>query len=287
MDSWKDQGYHFSPEVTRTRSSSYRRPPVGGGSNWQQTVPSWEKKFCSSVGSISWNKILETKKTIHLYDNIIKWNDSAAKEAFEKAKHNFYANMHNLPTDSGLSSDADIYIDNINWDSEVDQNLMLDLDSDSVVPDSNSKDEQVVIFGSSFPPSYQSFSPYGWGDSDDDKKKDVRPPDHNLHRRETEGGGCDKNDNWRVSNENNGWGDSRNDYWGWNMYDDNNCFYDDAKNEPKEGSGRYMSRYKTSRFRKDDDRDRNNGNRRRSGYSCEPVNASSHTHRWSVKKPFS
>ncbi|KAI7749725.1 hypothetical protein M8C21_010893 [Ambrosia artemisiifolia] len=277
MDSWKDQGYHFTPEVTRTRSSRYRKPPVGGSSNWQQTVPSWEKQFCSSVGSIPWNKILETKKTIHLYDNIIKWNDSAGKEAFEKAKNNFYAAMHNLPSNSG-SLDADIYIDNINWDSEVDENLMLDLDSDRVVPDSNSKDEHVVIFGSSFPPSYQSFSPYGWGDSDDDKKKDIKSPDYNLHQRKIEGGGFDENDSWRVSNENDGRGDSRNDYWGWNMYDDNNCFYDDVKNEPKEGSGRYMSRYKTSRFRKDNDRARNNGNGRKS---------SSQAHRWSVKKPFS
>lgn len=237
-----------------------------GGSNWHQTVPSWEKKFCSSVGSISWKKLLETKKTIHLYDNIIKWNDSAGKEAFEKAKHDFYANTYNLPSDNRLQ-DADIYIDNVDWDSEVDQNLILDLDSDAVVPDSNSKDEHVVIFGSSFPPNYQNFSPYGWGDSDDDKKKD-------------EGGGFDNNDNWGVRNESNG-------YSGWNMYDDSNCFYGDGKNENKDGSGRYMSRYKTSRYRKDGDRGRDNENRRKSGHYYGPVKPSSQTHRWSVKKPVS
>ncbi|KAI3830194.1 hypothetical protein L1987_04328 [Smallanthus sonchifolius] len=280
MDGWKDQSHHFSPEVTTTRSNRYRKPPLGDGSNWQQSVPSWEKKFCASVGSISWKKILETKKIIHLYDDIIKWNDSAGKEAFEKAKNNFYANMYNLPNDSVLP-DADIYIDKVNWDSEVDQNLMRDLDSDSVVP--NSKDEQVVIFGSSFPPSYQNFSPYGWGDSDDDKKKDVTSPEYNIPQRETGGGGVDNNDNWWVRNENDGCGESRNDYWGWNMYD-NNYFYGDVKNE----SGRYMSRYKTSRFQNDNDRARrNNGNRRKSGYSCARVNPSSHEHRWSVKKPVS
>lgn len=271
----------------------------GGNSNWQQSVPSWEKKFCASVGSVPWRKLLETKKFIHLYDNIIKWNDSAGKEAFENAKYNFYANIYNLPCDN-LLPDPDIYIDKINWDSnEVDQNLILDLESDSV-PDSNSKEEQVVIFGSSFPPSYQSFSPYGWGDSDDDKKKDPNTsPENNMYQVEgNEGGVVDNNDKWWGWNENNetgkgvpGYGDSRNDYWGWNVYDNNNHFYGDVNNEKKEGSGRY----KKSRFRKDDNNHgsrprRNNGNGRKSNYSCTTVNSSSHggtAHRWSVKKPVS
>ncbi|PWA84408.1 hypothetical protein CTI12_AA036410 [Artemisia annua] len=301
-NNWRDEDV---TRTTTTRAYCYKKPPpVGGSSNWQHSVPSWEKKFCSSVGAVPWKKLLETKKCIHLYDNIIKWNDSAGKEAFDTAKNNFYANIYNLPCDN-WSPDPDIYIDKINWDSEVDPNLILDLETDHVVPDSSSKDEQVVIFGSDFPPSYQSFSPYGWGDSDDDKKKDPNTspeyaPEYGNNQWETEGnerGVADNNNNWWGWNENDetakgdqGYGDSRNDYWGWNMYDNNNYFYGDVNNQTREGSGRY----KTSRFRKDENQGtrsrKNNANGRKSSYSCAPVNPNSHggaAHRWSVKKPVS
>ncbi|KAL7598243.1 hypothetical protein Lser_V15G26264 [Lactuca serriola] len=296
MDGWRDQGVNYNQEVTRTRPNSYRKPlPLGGNPNWQQSVPSWEKKFCSSIGSIPWKKLVETKRFIHLYDNVIKWNDSAGKEAFQSAKNNFYANIHGLPCNNRLP-DPDIYIDNIDWDSKVDPNLILDLDSDSVVPDSGSKDEQeqVVIFGSSFPPSYQNFSPYGWGDSDDDKKKSPNPntsPEYNIER----------NTRGVVDNNNSWWGWSENvdktkgdqeDHWGWNMkmYDNNNCFYGDVSN-----NGNNMSRYKTSRFIKNQPR-RSTGNGRRHGgspaaYGCAPVNhggaPAGGGHRWSVKKTVS
>lgn len=296
MDGWRDQGVNCNQEVTRARSNNYKRPPLGGNSNWQQSVPSWEKKFCSSVGSVPWKKLLETKKFIHLYDNVIKWNDSAGKEAFQTAKNNFYANIHGLPCDNSLP-DPDIYIDKIDWNSEVDPNLILDLDSDSVVPDSDPKDEQVVIFGSSFPPSYQNFSPYGWGDSDDDKKKDPNTsPENNAYRDNngSVGGVVDHNNSW----------------WGWSenvetaMYDNNNCFYGEVRNEMKDGN---MSRYKTSRFTRNQTR-RNTGNGRRpwkAAYGCVPVNHGGSPaaygcgpvhqggapggggHRWSVKKTIS
>ncbi|XP_071691076.1 uncharacterized protein [Rutidosis leptorrhynchoides] len=303
MENWKDQAYndYNQAHFTRTKPNSYRKPPAGGSSNLQHNVPSWEKKFCASVGSIPWKKLLETKKCIHLYDNVIKWNDSAGKEAFEKAKNNFYANMYNLPHDN-LFPDPDIYIDKINWDLKIDPNLILDLESDAVFPDSNSKDEQVVIFGSSFPPSYQSFSTYGWGDSDDDKKNDKNPDTpFNVRQselQENEGGVFDHNNNWWGRDENEeagkkdrGYGDSRNDYWGWNMYDNNNYFYAGVKNERKGGSGRF----KGTRVRKDDNqgsRSRStNGNGLKSSNFCGPVNVSSRAgvvvNRWSVKKPVS
>ncbi|KVI03485.1 uncharacterized protein LOC112513802 [Cynara cardunculus var. scolymus] len=306
MDGWRDQAVSSNQEVTRTRSNSYRKPPLGGNLNWQQSVPSWEKKFIASFGSVPWKKLVETKKFIHLYDNVIKWNDSAGKEAFQSAKNKFYANMHGLPSDKYFL-DPDIYIDKIDWNSQVDPNLILDLESDSVVPESCCNDEPVVIFGTSFPPSYQSFSPYGWGDSDDDdKKKDPNTsPEYNIHQRETEGntwGVVDDGNNWWGSNEDdktaNGdhGGGNRNDHWGWNVYDNNNYYYGDVNNEMRNGSGRSMSRYKTSRFRRDDNQPRrNNGNGKKSSsgcrpWKCAPVNpgsAGGGAHRWSVKKPVS
>ncbi|KAL4587462.1 hypothetical protein LXL04_000333 [Taraxacum kok-saghyz] len=286
MDGWRDQGVNYNQEITRTRPNCYRKPPIGGNPNWQQSVPSWEKKFCSSIGSIPWKKLVETKRFIHLYDNVIKWNDSAGKEAFQTAKNKFYANIHGLPFNNRLP-DPDIYIDNIDWDSEVDPTLILDLDSDSVVPDSGSKEEQVVIFGSSFPPSYQSFSPYGWGDSDDDdKKKDPNTsPEQNINT----GGVVDNSNSWWGWSENEEKVKGNEEYRGWNMYDDNNCFYGDMSN----GN---MSRYKTSRFVRTQSR-RNTGRRAVNhggspvGYGCVPVSQGGAPggggHRWSVKKTVS
>lgn len=117
--------------------------------------------------------------------------------------------MYNLPHNNWLP-DPDVYIAKRNWDSEVDPNLILDLESNSAVPDSSSKDEQVIIFGSSLPLTYQSFSPYGWGDSDDDQKKDKDPKtssDYNSHVHEVEGNEGDVVDNYG----NNWWGSNEND----------------------------------------------------------------------------
>ncbi|KAK8651436.1 hypothetical protein V6N13_141037 [Hibiscus sabdariffa] len=47
---------------------------------WQPTVPSWEMKFCNLVGSVRWRKLLETKRCMKLYDNVVQWKDSAVHD---------------------------------------------------------------------------------------------------------------------------------------------------------------------------------------------------------------
>ncbi|KAG8362715.1 hypothetical protein BUALT_BualtUnG0048500 [Buddleja alternifolia] len=133
------------------RRSQSRRPPRG---SWQPTMPSWEKEFCRTVGSLDWETLLQMKKFMHLYDNVIKWNDSAGEEAFSNAKKRFWAEINGLSCDIPLP-DPDLYIDEINWDSEIDQEFH---DMPVVSNTEEYYHEPVVIFGDSlvqiknFPP---------------------------------------------------------------------------------------------------------------------------------------
>ncbi|CAN6485907.1 unnamed protein product [Victoria cruziana] len=94
----------------------YGKPPAGSSRYWKPTVPSWEKEFCARVCFIPWSKVLETKKDMSLYANVVEWDDSAGEEAFTNAKKRFWAEINDLPCDVSLP-DPDIYIDRIDWDS--------------------------------------------------------------------------------------------------------------------------------------------------------------------------
>lgn len=175
MEKWRKKGDRFNQEFTRTNSDfnynySYSKPPLGGSSNWQQNVPYWEKRFVSVVGSLSWKKFMEAKKFTHLYKDVMEWDDTAGEAAFRVAKDRFNKKFHGLPCDVEHHS-PNLYIDEIDWNAQVDQNLILDLEAEPVAPDVDSVHEPVVIFGDVLPDPYKNFSPYGWGDSDDDKIK--------------------------------------------------------------------------------------------------------------------
>uniref|UniRef100_A0A5B6ZT63 SRCR domain-containing protein n=1 Tax=Davidia involucrata TaxID=16924 RepID=A0A5B6ZT63_DAVIN len=326
MDSWRRQkGDNYNQEVTRTRSQN-RKPPLG---NWQPTVPSWEKKFCTLVGSVPWRKLVETKKIMHLYDNVVKWNDSAGEEAFHNAKNRYWAAINGLRCDISLP-DPNIYIDEIDWNSSIDPELLLDLERDFVVPDGGENDEKVVILGQSLLLD-QSFSCTGWGEAEEGVKKVCNSSSDNNENpwerngshgdgavresgwgdvcnnpwSEDQGNGAMKESGWgHGAVRENGWGDvcnnswsenqgngamkgsgcgdGWNNSWGWNQWENNN--YEsknlknrstdggggtwDANNGKREGTRRYMSRYKTSRFHGDDhqmDREWRNGKGRKRG----------------------
>ncbi|CAH1445800.1 unnamed protein product [Lactuca virosa] len=267
MENWRKKGNKYNQEPPRLNSHNYYgNPPLGGNSNWQQSVPSWEKRFVTSIGAMSWKKFLEAKAYAHLYENIMKWNDSAGEEAFQTAKHNFHAQIHGLPCDI-KPHNPDLYIDQIDWNEKTNHDLVLDLNSDSVAPnsDSDSNREPVVIFGDALPDPYKNYSPAGWGD--ESKTRDCQnkmPEDCNN--------GIIYDDyvnNWDVdleainpqlfSSENDnkahgdqGWNNDNNGYQGWN----NNIHYRNVNN----GGGRHRS----WRFNGNNDRSwGNNGNRRK------------------------
>ncbi|XP_027066045.1 uncharacterized protein [Coffea arabica] len=265
---------YSSPEAPRRRSFS-KKPPRG---SWQPTVPSWEKTFCKVVGSLDWEKLLYMKKFVYLYENVVKWDDSAGEEAFHNAKKRFLANMRGLPCDVTLP-DPDLYIDEVDWDSKIDTELLSELEYRSVVPVMAENHEPVVIFGDSLLDN-QGFSASGWGDCEADFKKATNSSSHN-HDSPGERSVCKskvsaKENGWEDSGNNacvpdagsgfmgdTGWGDGWDNSWSWDNPNDKklDCNYLkgpenggagdntwDVSYGKKVNAGRFMSRYKTTRF---------------------------------------
>ncbi|MFS7977923.1 hypothetical protein Hanom_Chr10g00909681 [Helianthus anomalus] len=299
MERWRRKGDKCNQEVTRTKFNYHnRKPPVGGNSNWHPNVPFWEKRFVSLVGSFSWRKFLEAKEFTYLYDNVMKWDDHAGEVAFRTAKETFFAKFHGLPCDEQFH-DPDMYIDKIDWNAQVDHNLIQDLESERVAPADASHHEPVVIFEDVLPDPYKDYSPYGWGDSDHkiDKSwgisEDINKDQNVINwddyiddgkiiwdTGDVGGGniwwGWNENDNkagdqgWNTNGYeagDQGWNTNRYEAgdqgWNTNGYDgNNNCYAYSNVND-----NRYMSSHKTWRSHGNNNNNnhrRNNGNWRRS-----------------------
>ncbi|KAL8041378.1 hypothetical protein ABFS82_10G159200 [Erythranthe guttata] len=170
------------------RRSQNRRPPRG---NWQPIVPSWEKEFCRVVGSLDWETLLQMKKFVHLYENILKWDDSAVEEAFSNAKKRFWAEINGLPCDISLP-DPDQYIDTVDWDSQT--NYVPDLESEPVISNPDQEHDPVIIFGDSLLPN-QAYSSTGWGDEEENFKLPANSSSANNNGAEWEQNWGDSFDN--------------------------------------------------------------------------------------------
>lgn len=198
-------------------------------------MPRWEKMFCTSVSSVPWPKVVETKKYMSLHHNVMNWDDSACREAFDSAKRRFWAEINGLPCDISLP-DPNIYIDDIDWDSSVDPELLLDLEREVKVPTGKEKAEEVVILDSSFLLN-QSFSCTGWGDAESDTPKQTdlfTGAQVNQH-----GNNCilSPGQQYYASGEaakEYGWQNYRNDSWGWNQ---KGHYHSDAFKMGREGAG--------------------------------------------------
>lgn len=105
-------------------------------------VPPWEKKFCRSIGSVPWWKVVAAKKYTFCHSNILSWDDSAGEEAFQNAKKRFWAKINGLPCDI-LLPDPDTYIDKINWNPIIDLELIEDLESAYFVPEEAENDSNI------------------------------------------------------------------------------------------------------------------------------------------------
>lgn len=93
----------------------------------QDGIPLWEKKFCTSVGLVPWQKIVDTKNFISCHSNVLNWNDSAAEETFQNAKRQYWAKINSLPCDISLPH-SDAYVDQIDWNTYIDPELIKELD---------------------------------------------------------------------------------------------------------------------------------------------------------------
>ncbi|OWM78923.1 TBC1 domain family member 5 homolog A [Punica granatum] len=220
------------PQNQRARSFN-RKPPLGSR---QPSVPSWEKQFCRSVGSVPWKKLLETKRVMYLYDNVVKWNDSAGEEAFCNAKKRFYAEINGLPCDISLP-DPDKYIDKIDWNTDVDPRLLLELECGRVGNMDEEDRSGEVIFGDVL--LNQTFGCTGWGDTEEAFQKianklcpapEFRNADLNTDGMKNSWEQCsppsnipDKASGWDNHWNDNRWNDNswNDDHWNNNNWNDN------------------------------------------------------------------
>ncbi|XP_057542151.1 uncharacterized protein LOC130820695 [Amaranthus tricolor] len=216
---------------SRSRSRNSRSSSSG---RWQQPVLSLEKKFCATVGGVSWQQVLDTQKYMYKDDKVLQWKDSAVQEAFWNAKKRFLAKMRGQPCDIKLP-DPDIFIDEIDWDSIVDPELLLDLDKRDVEVPCETEKDSGVVFGIPVVPEQYALTPMGWGDAEsvrDDKQLNVSERvDTSIYEQV----------HWGENNGVNGWDD---DY----VYVTHDMVNQPEENNTRNGGSTWNSDYKKKRW---------------------------------------
>ncbi|KMT15095.1 hypothetical protein BVRB_3g062160 [Beta vulgaris subsp. vulgaris] len=149
---------------SRQRSQNNRKSSSSNGGR-QQSALSLEKKFCLAVGGVSWQKVLDTQKYMFQDEKVLHWKDSAVEEAFWNAKNRFWAKMLGHPCDIELP-DPDIFIDQIDWECEVDVELISDLEKRDDSGEIDQKNCGVVV-GIPVVPEQYAFTSTGWGDAEE------------------------------------------------------------------------------------------------------------------------
>ncbi|XP_058742395.1 uncharacterized protein LOC131614873 [Vicia villosa] len=202
MASWrKNQGISNSQGGNRRSSSYYGKPPLD---NRFSTVPLWEKKFCTTVGAVSWGRLLEGKRYMESHSDVMKWDDSAAKQAFHDAKNRFWADINGFCCDIPLP-DPDMYIDEVDWDACVDHELYLDLDREEEARDKiieKSQEETVIV--DNYLGNWE-LTPTGWGDEEEEVTKPQEPSygaegwgsSNHENQENNETNSCEQNDSQR------------------------------------------------------------------------------------------
>ncbi|TMW89539.1 hypothetical protein EJD97_017056 [Solanum chilense] len=98
----------------------------------ENSAPLWEIDFCRVAG-IPWHKVVSAKTYMDCYENVVKWDDSAGQEAFNVAKRRYWAKISGFPPQDPPPN-PDLYIDEVDWDSAIDPELILDLDREYFNP---------------------------------------------------------------------------------------------------------------------------------------------------------
>uniref|UniRef100_A0A1J3FUL4 Uncharacterized protein n=1 Tax=Noccaea caerulescens TaxID=107243 RepID=A0A1J3FUL4_NOCCA len=203
MSNWRRQKprnnnnnhHHHRQGTTMTQSS---KPPLA---NCKQSVPAWEKDFCAKIGLVPWSKVLEAKRFMSLYGSVVKWDDSAGEDAFKNAKSRFWAEINGFPCDLTLP-DPDVYIDDVDWDAEVDTELILDLER-GPAPISEEGEEHVVILDALVLSGQYSGLGWGtgWGDAEGINEENAGngKPENSWDDQKCDGW----YDGWDLNNNNN------------------------------------------------------------------------------------
>ncbi|CAK8543174.1 unnamed protein product [Lathyrus sativus] len=231
MANWRRNQGIRNHQVGHRRSSSYGgNPPLY---NRYSTVPLWEEKFYATVGQVPWRRLLES------HSNVMKWEDSAVKQAFYDAKFRFCAEINGYRWDDIPLLDPDMYIDEVDWDACVDPELYLDLEREEearhILMEKRQQESEIV--DNPFDHGWE-IKPTGWGEEDEN----VTKPQEASYGAE---GWIFNN---HANNETNSW--EQNDYHFadlQNKYQEKYDEYDRRKNAYRHGNQYKMNRGRRNR----------------------------------------
>ncbi|XWS65759.1 hypothetical protein CRYUN_Cryun05aG0141000 [Craigia yunnanensis] len=144
MGNWRNRPHRrfYRQDRAPKYPPSYHDPEPSLSEFCNDGLPLWEKKFCTLVGKISWRKIVDTKKFMCYSDNVLNWDDSAGKEAFQNAKKCYWAEINGFSCDIS-APDPNAYIDEINWNPYIDPELIRDLEQEYFAPNDGEEDGKV------------------------------------------------------------------------------------------------------------------------------------------------
>ncbi|KAL9367872.1 hypothetical protein Peur_039071 [Populus x canadensis] len=126
------------------------------------SVPGWEKEFCSEIGGIQWTRLLEAKKYMSETNKIMQWDDSEGKECFYKAKYRFCSLNYGHASYCSISlPDPNKYIDEIDWDSEFDNQLLMEME-EARKPVTRCKEESSFVVNNPWMLPVEHIKPTGW-----------------------------------------------------------------------------------------------------------------------------
>lgn len=174
------------------------------------------------------------------YDNVLKWNDSAGETSFFEAKERFWDKINNIHTDVP-QLDPDIYNQDIDWNPNLDHELVKDLDKAYFNPDEAKVENynaanrnDVYAPGCILGLDDNKNANYGWQCSNKSVNKNISDPwergvtqDDNREIKDTWGGGENsswkKDTTWGDGARNSGnneisWGCNATNSWHWNQY---------------------------------------------------------------------
>ncbi|TYG77547.1 hypothetical protein ES288_D03G203500v1 [Gossypium darwinii] len=98
-------------------------------------------KLNDNLGAMPWKRFVESKNNLFKIDKVFEWDDSAGLKAFQEAKQRFWEYYHRFPFTNKLPSNAaDMYIDDIDWNSKIDPKLFLEIKS---ISDDEEEEEEV------------------------------------------------------------------------------------------------------------------------------------------------
>ena len=85
------------------------------------------------IGSVPWRKVVNTKNFMSCHTSVLNWDDSAVEETFQNAKKRFWSEINGFHCQAP-TPDPDIYIDEIDWNPDIDPELMKELDLEFFAP---------------------------------------------------------------------------------------------------------------------------------------------------------